>query len=587
MNDPAELRVRRRVSPLVLLAACATAAPTSPGIDVDRAVAHVHALTALGPRPHDTPSAAAAAEYIERELAGMGGVGGGVIVERLPLGDVALPAIDVLGEHIRGVQTVHSDDADLIVHFGPPGRALLLMAHYDTVPTSPGAVDNAAAVGVALELARVLAVHPPMQPVIIAFTADEEAGLVGAEALAARRGDDVELAIALDLVGASGELSLNGASTLIGGAELRWLARAADRAGIALRAPLPHRVVSRWWPQAERADHGAFTRRGIRAIHLYDRGQDGEWIDLAYHSRYDVAARVDRASLDELGRFLRVLVAEHPPPHDGDGFWLPVATNVVIPRWLLIACEAVLAAVAVIALVLLGRASRILPPQRGAGVMLGLVAFALAAGATYAVERSTAHGHPIPWIHDPARALACEALVLVGSLGLATRAIARAIPWAGSRRYLAVAIAWPLAIGLALVALDAPELAWIWLVPAAVLAIAPRLRIAGVVAVIASALPVALVLAPNQLREAAWNGFLPSDIPLAAWLCALTVSPLAGLAWWLRSRRASPLGSLVLSVGCALAVAIGATGLVLEKPHCSVLDFSRLQLGCERSAIWP
>jgi hypothetical protein len=574
------------VESVPFLVACAVSTP-GPGIDVDRAVAHVHALVALGPRSHDTPSATAAAEYIEHELAAMGGVGGGVIVERLQVGDVALPAIDVLGERVRAAETAHSDDADLIVHFGPPGRALLVMAHYDTVPTSPGAVDNAAAVGVALELARVLSAHPPAQPVMIAFTADEEAGLVGAEALAARRGDDVELAIALDLVGASGELSLNGASTLIGATELRWLARAADRAGIVLRAPLPHRVVSRWWPQAERADHGAFTRRGIRAIHLYNRGQDGEWIDLAYHSRYDVAARVDRASLDELGRFLRALVAERPPAHDGDGFWLPLATNAVIPRWLLIAFEIMLAAIAAIALVMLGRAGRILPPQRGAGVLLGLVAFVLASGVTYAVERLTAHGHPMPWIHAPARALACEALVLVGALGLATRAIARAVPWAGSRRYLAVAIAWPLAIGLALVVLDAAELAWIWLVPAAALALAPRLRAFGVLAVIAAALPVVLVLAPNQLREAAWNGFLPSSIPLAAWLCALATPFLAGVVWWFRSQRTTALGSLVLAMGCALAVAIGATGLVLEKSPCSALEFSRLQLGCERSANWP
>jgi Peptidase family M28 len=564
------------------LAACSVTASTAPGIDVDRVVGHVHALVAMGPRPHDTPASAHAADYIAHELTAMG-----ANVERVHVGDVSLPAIDVLGEHVRDAMIAHTDDVDLVAHFGPPGRALLVMAHYDTVPTSPGAVDNAAAVGVGLELARVLVAHAPSQPVMIAFTADEESGLVGAEALAAQRGDEVEFAIALDLVGASGELSINGASELIGEAELRWLARAADRAGIGVRAPLPHRVVSRWWPQAERADHGAFTRRGIRAIHLYDRGQDGEWIDLAYHSRYDVASRVDLAAVAELGQFLRALVDDRPPEHAGDGFWLPLARNIVVPRWLLVALELVLATLALAGLFVLAREGRVLPPERGAGAIAGIVAFAIAAAATIGIERLASRGHPMPWIHEPGRALACEAALLVGALGLVTRAFARVWPWAGSRRYLAIAIAWSLAIGIALVAVDAPELAWIWLVPAAVLAVAPRLRIAGIAGAIVAALPIALVLAPNQLREAAWNGFLPATIPLGAWITALAISPIAALAWWLRSRRPSPLGTLVLGVGCALAVTIATVGLALAEPRCTPLDFSRLQLGCERSAMWP
>ncbi|HEY3807389.1 MAG TPA: M20/M25/M40 family metallo-hydrolase [Kofleriaceae bacterium] len=568
-----------RLALVALLAACAT--QPGPGIDVDRAMADVHALVAIGPRVHDTPGAAAAAAYIERELAAMP-------VEHVPVGDVTLPAIDVLGEHVRDAESVHTGDPDLVVRFGPKsGRALLVMAHYDTVPTSPGAVDNAAAVAVALELARIYAVQPPSHPVMIAFTADEEGGLVGAEALASRRGDDVEFAIALDLIGGSGELSLNGASALIGDSELRWLARAADRAGVVLRAPLPHRVVSRWWPQAERADHGAFTRRGIRAIHFYDRGQDGEWIDLAYHSRYDVASRVDPSSLEEVGRLLRALADEPPPPHDGDGFWLPLAHNVVVPRWTLVAFEIVLAIIAIVGLIGLARAGRVLPPQRGAGAIGGIVALAVAGAATYGVERLASRGHPMPWIHDPARALACEALVLAGTLGLATRAIARFLPWSGSRRYLAAGIAWSLALGTALVAIDAPELAWIWLVPAAALAIAPRLGAARVIAVIASALPLVLVLAPNQLREAAWNGFLPSAVPLAGWLVALGAPLLAGMAWWFRSRHTSALGTLVLALGCALSVAVGASVLAVSEPRCTALEFSRLQLACERSAIWP
>lgn len=69
-----------------------------------------------------------------------------------------------------------------------PGRdrtapAVLLMAHYDSVPNSPGAADDAAGVAAALEIARILrAQGPPARDVMILLTDGEEAGLLGADA---------------------------------------------------------------------------------------------------------------------------------------------------------------------------------------------------------------------------------------------------------------------------------------------------------------------------------------------------------------------------------------------------------------------
>ena len=229
--------------PLVLLAILAAAcAPDGrgPGIDTDRALGHV-AVLAAHPRPGDSAGSRAAADYIRAQVPGL---------EELRVGSVMLPEITVMGATYRTAHRIDTTDPDLVIRFGPPGKALLVMAHYDTVLVSPGAVDNAAAVAVLIELARVLRETPPAIPVMLAFTANEEIGLVGAEALAEQRGKEVELAIALDLIGGSGDLSLNGASELIGRAEMGWLASAADRAGVVVRAPLPHRVVSRWWPQA-------------------------------------------------------------------------------------------------------------------------------------------------------------------------------------------------------------------------------------------------------------------------------------------------------------------------------------------------
>ncbi|MEO8842033.1 MAG: M28 family metallopeptidase [Kofleriaceae bacterium] len=540
---------------LLALAACSVG-PPGPSLDVDRELAHITALVAIGPRPADSAAARKAASYIRTALAP-------IPLETTPVGDVDLPAIEVLGATFRPAQRVHVDDPDLVARFGPTGKAVLLMAHYDTVPGAPGAIDDGASVGLLIELARELHAHPPAQPVMIAFTADEEGGLVGAEALAARHGDEVELAIALDMIGGSGPLILNGASQRIGLVEMTWLARAADRAGVTVTAPLPHRVVSRWWPQAERADHGVFTRRGIRAFHLYNRGQDGLWIDTAYHSPRDVLARVDRASLDEMSRLARELVAVPPPPPNGDGFWLPLATNTVVPRWCLLAADVALALLGLLGVGALAVSGRAAGRARGAGIWLALVCFAVAgAAAAFA-------NHPIDLdparisLANVARQLAATSLIMIGVLGLATRVIARRLPWIGAGRYLGLASVPLLVVGLAWFSVGGAELAWIWLAPAAVLAIAPRLpRVLGLVAALFALLPAALVLRPNQVLEAAWNGFFPPGVPLAIWFALLAGPALAALAWWWRSRPTrGPLGTLVLPVGCGLSVMVG---LLLE-----------------------
>jgi hypothetical protein len=549
------------------------------GIDVDRAI-HLVERLAAAPRPSDSDAAYAAVATIEGELARIG-----VSAEESAIGEVDLPAITILGTTLRVERHVATTNPDVLVRFGPPGKALLVMAHYDTVQGSPGAVDNAAAVGLLVELARVLYDHPPAQPVMLAFTANEEGGLVGAEALAERRGGEIEFAIALDMIGGSGRLALNGASKLIGDAEMEWLADAADRAGIAVSAPLPHRVISRWWPQAERSDHGAFTRRGIRAVHFYNRGQDGEWIDLAYHSPRDVIARVDRASVDAAGRLLRTLVLARPPVHASDGFWLPLATNVVVPRWTLLVFEVALIVIALGALVRSRVRSLHLGHdrirERGPGLWAGAACGAVAAGVTYGIERLSSGDHPAPWLHAPLYTVIAESLVFAGLFGLATRAVGRFARWQGERRYLAVAIVLPLTIGIAFVAIGAAELAWIWLVPAAVIALMPRVGRFASLGIGAALLPAVLVLAPNQLREAAWNGFLPARVPLTVWIVTFEICAVATTAWCQRRRATGPLGTLLLTVGCGLAVVSGLMMLVRAHPACSAANFNESGLACE------
>jgi hypothetical protein len=98
-----------------------------------------------------------------------------------------------------------------------PGRdrakpALVLMAHYDSVPGSPGAADDAAGTAAVLEIARALqaAGSPRARDVILLLTDGEESGLLGADAffrahpLAQRAG----FVINLEARGSSGRASM-------------------------------------------------------------------------------------------------------------------------------------------------------------------------------------------------------------------------------------------------------------------------------------------------------------------------------------------------------------------------------------------
>lgn len=68
----------------------------------------------------------------------------------------------------------------------PPGdNAVMIAAHYDSVPAGPGAADDGIGVAVALEIAYQLKDQKLARPVLVVLTDAEEAGLVGAAAFAA------------------------------------------------------------------------------------------------------------------------------------------------------------------------------------------------------------------------------------------------------------------------------------------------------------------------------------------------------------------------------------------------------------------
>ena len=101
----------------------------------------------------------------------------------------ALGLTDVHVQSATGFNTLQGPLAATVAnvvgrkHGTTPGPALLLSAHYDAVPRSPGAGDDGAGVAAILETVRALVSGPPLDhDLIVVFNDAEEDGLLGAEA---------------------------------------------------------------------------------------------------------------------------------------------------------------------------------------------------------------------------------------------------------------------------------------------------------------------------------------------------------------------------------------------------------------------
>jgi len=147
------------------------------------------------------------------------------------------------------------------VDLGAGDRVLLLAAHHDAVDGSPGANDNAAAVGLLLTLLERLAVSPPTKRrVRFLFTASEERGYLGAR----------QYVLGANIAELTGVLSLElcgiGDSVVIWDAAeetpfLRQVGAALE--GVGLRRDQSYHVVGRI-PMFG-SDHRAFAPLGVPA----------------------------------------------------------------------------------------------------------------------------------------------------------------------------------------------------------------------------------------------------------------------------------------------------------------------------------
>jgi aminopeptidase YwaD len=171
-----------------------------------------------------------------------------------------------------------------------PHRVVVVGAHRDTVPGSPGANDNASGVAAALEVAQVLRGVPLADTVRFVLFGAEEEGLYGSAYYARHRGPDPIVGmIDLDMEGVGQHLELDtfrGPDTLA-----RLAARLAARLGIP--ATIGHSGLS---------DHVSFERIGVPVVFLLRPD------DPYYDTPMDTVDRVNPALLAASARLTLSIV---------------------------------------------------------------------------------------------------------------------------------------------------------------------------------------------------------------------------------------------------------------------------------------
>jgi Zn-dependent M28 family amino/carboxypeptidase len=150
------------------------------------------------------------------------------------------------------------------VDIGSGARLLILIAHHDAVSGSPGANDNAAAVGILLHLLGRLAHTPPARiRVRLLFPAAEELGYLGARAYVSQTPTaGIVGALSLELCGIGDSLVIWDVEEETG--FLRRVAGALDRLG--RRRDDGYHVVGRI--PVFGSDHRAFAAAGLPAYGL-------------------------------------------------------------------------------------------------------------------------------------------------------------------------------------------------------------------------------------------------------------------------------------------------------------------------------
>jgi hypothetical protein len=269
-------RLALPVAAAIALALAAAAEPAGSGRDAAYHAA-VHLARDIGPRPAASRAELRAHRYVARRF------------ERAGL-RTTYARFRVPGRGRGRSQNVVG------THDGPRRCLKIVMAHTDSVPVGPGAVDNASGVGVVVALAaRLRAIRPFCDVWLVATGAEErpytgQADHLGARRLVksvrlARRAGDLRYALSLDMVGRGGRFQLRSP-------------RAGPRRGVerqVLAAGRRRGVTLRWLRDSGsgNSDHREFEMVGLPGLVVQVWGGT----EPCYHSSCDGWHRLERRSL--------------------------------------------------------------------------------------------------------------------------------------------------------------------------------------------------------------------------------------------------------------------------------------------------
>lgn len=496
---------------IVLLVALRILDFTPPGVvgaaappeafSAERARRHIEAL-ATEPRPVGSAAHDRARDAIRAELAALGL-------------EVDLQSTTVVGTWWGAPYDVaRAENVVARIRGTDPSGAVLLIAHYDSVPHSPGAGDDASGVAVLLETARaLLAAGRPRNDVILLFSDAEEAGALGAQGFHRDHpwSRDVRVALNFDSRGTGGAAALFDTSD----GNRRLIEELSSAVPRPLASSLFNEVARR---MGHATDLKVFKAAGIPSMNF-------AFTDDAvnYHTPRDALGVLDLRSVQHLGTYALPLSRRFaasdlrlPPGEEliyfdiGRGRLLSYSRSFALP----------LAALLLLAYLVLARAAR----RAGAASIRGIAAGALGALGMVAAGAAAA--------------------------GLPLAALRRALPALGAMRGDPYDAGW-YRLGLSLLAVAAA---------AGVFTVLRRkLRehevLLGVLAPWCAALLAVTLAAPGASHYFAW--------PLAGALASLA------LAQWSKARRPA-----ILAAGANLG-ALPAIALAVPGPY---LLFVALQL---------
>ncbi len=258
----------------------------------------------------------------------------GRIGERSPEKPAALAAA---GDYVRsrwlaygGLPRPHEYDSPLgrFVNWelsldAPGGKAaplLVVGAHYDTVPGTPGADDNASGVAAVIELARLLRERPRRRALrLVAFCTEEPPAFagegMGSRAYARRlkaEGAAVEGMLSLEMIGRYAKEGAQRYPPLLAPffrptpdfiaavsnrTSRGFLKRVVAALEPRLSIPLQHAALPEIVPGVSLSDHASFWREGWPAVMLTDTAF---YRNADYHGRGDTWDKLDYASMAAL-----------------------------------------------------------------------------------------------------------------------------------------------------------------------------------------------------------------------------------------------------------------------------------------------